>query len=242
MNSTASIRLSRMINEIHVQFHESVLTLLERVTSQALRVEPMHLLYRGAFDREQEALMVIRKSEKTAKILEQDRTRDSIFRGFSDTVKGYRNHFDEEYREAANRLWNVLMHYGNIAKKTLDAKTAATNDMMREFIKSENQEAMEKLKVTEWCEKLDEENQKFHQLMMQRYSEPLGKTTYRMKTARKETDKFYRVMTSQFEYQILTGGNDEVMNEFMIELNAIVKRFRNIMAQQFGRKNKNDEE
>ena len=72
--------------------------------------------------------------------------------------------------------------------------------------------------------------------MMRRYNEPTGKTTYRMKTTRVETDKYYRAITAHLENQVLTGNNDANMDNFLIELNAIVKRFKNILAQQFGKK------
>jgi len=235
------INLWRMINEIHVQFHESVKLLLEKYGPEALGVMQLCLLYLQALGNELEALLLISKSETTKQISEQDRVRDLIFRGFSDTVKGFRNHFNDEYREAANRLWSIFSHYGNIAKKTFDAQTAATNDLLRELDKPQMQAALEKLEITEWRDKLDDENQKFNQLMMQRYSEPLEKTTFRMRTARTETDKFYRAIVAQLNNAVLTNANDANMNEFLTELNAVIKRYKDILAQQFGKKNKTGE-
>jgi len=230
------INLARMTNEVHVQFHESILTLLERIAPQALGAETLFELYRPAFNNEVEALLIIRKSELTAKISEQDRTRDAIFRGLSDTVKGLRNHFDPEVRNDANILWNVFLHYGNITKKTLDAQTAATNDMLRELKKTELIQAIENLKLSEWVEKLDEENQKFHQMMMQRYNEPVGQTQFRMKTARIETDRYYRAIMAHIDNLALTAKNDPALNDIVTEINAIIRRFKNILAQQFGKK------
>ena len=233
---TTQINLGRMVNEVHAQFHESVKALIEKYGPEALNIVQLYLLYLQALSNELEALLIIRKSEMTEQISEQDRVRDFIFRGFSDTVKGFRNHFDAEYREAANRLWNVFLHYGNVAAKTFDAQTAATNDMLREFSKPEMQAAFEKLNLKEWCENLDEENKKFQDLMMQRYSETLDKTTFRMRTTRTETDKFYRAIVAQMDNVVLTANNDEVTNDFLTELNAVVKRFKSILAQQIGRK------
>jgi len=233
--SIISITLTRLKNEQHAQFHESVHTLFQRVTPETLGIVAIYALYLQAFKNELESLSLIVKSELTVQISEQDRVRDGIFRGFSDTVKGFRNHFDPDMREPANRLWNVLLHYGNISKKSLDAQTAAINDMLREFQRDELKTAIEILQLQQWCDKIDEENQKFHQLMMQRYSESVGKTTYRMKTARVETDKYYRAITNELDIQELTGRKTAEFNETLIELNAIVKRFKNILAQQFGK-------
>ena len=240
MDKIVSITLSRMTNEVHAQFHESVSTLIERVTPQTLKIEPLYEIYRSLLRNELEALSIITKSELTAQISEQDRVRDSIFRGFSDTVKGMRNHFDPEYHSAANKIWNIFLHYGNLTKKSLDAQTAATNDMLRELRLPQNDLAIQLLQLTGWVEKLDEENQKFHRLMMQRYSEPVGKTTHRMKTARVETDSLYRAITAHMDNRVITGDVDDSTNDFLIELNAIVRRFKNILAQQFGKRKAND--
>ena len=237
--STISISLTRMTNEVHVQFHVSVSTFMERLDLTALGLEPLGSLYRQALANEQEALLIVTKSEQTALIAAQDRTRDAIFRGFSDTVKGLRNHFDDELRNDANRIWAVFLHYGNIAVKTLDAQTAATNDMLKELKRPELIQAIENLKLNEWMEKLDEENQKFHQMMMQRYNEPVGQTTFRMKTARVETDKYYRAITAHVDNLLLTANNDPAMNDIATELNAIIRRFKSILAQQFGKKIEN---
>ena len=234
--STQTITLTRMTNEVHVQFHENVVTLVKKITPEALGIVSLCDLYLKAFDSETQVLLIITKSELTAQISEQDRMRDGIFRGFSDTVKGLRNHFDPDMREAANRLWNAFLHYGNIARKTLDAQTAATNDILREFERSDLRQAIEKLHLTDWRDKLDEENQKFHSLMMDRYNESAAQTTVRMKTARVETDKYYRAITAHADNRALTGELDDAMSGFINELNAIVKRFKNILAQQLGKK------
>ena len=229
------IRLSRMKNEVHVQFHESVNSLIVKAGAETYSFALLYALYKQAFDNETEALNIIRKSELTAQISEHDRVRDAIYRGFSDTVKGFRNHFEPETREAANRLWNVFVHYGNVAQKPLDAETAAINDILREFSRDGNAAAIDKLKLNDWVTKLSEENAKFHELMMERYGEPAGKTPYRMKTARVETDRYYRAIVAGLENRMMTGEISSD-NAFIIEWNAIVSRFKSILAQEFGRR------
>ena len=235
MKNITGITFSRMKNEVHVQFFESVNSLILKVGAATLAIELLYALFKQALDNEMESLNIIRKSDMTAKISEQDRVRDAIYRGFSDTVKGFRNHFDAEMREAANRLWSIFLHYGNVTQKPLDAETAAINDILREFERAENVTAIEKLKMGEWVTKLADENGKFHDLMMERYGESLEKTPYRMKTARLETDRFYRAIVAELENQMMTGKINPD-NGFIIELNAIVSRFKSILAQEFGRK------
>ena len=233
-----TIQFSRMKNEVHAQFHETVNSLIVKIGAATLAIELLYALFKQALDNELESLNIIRKSDLTAKISEQDRVRDAIFRGCSDTVKNFRNHFDDDMREAANRLWNIFLHYGNVTQKPFDAETAAINDILREFERAENAAAIEKLSLGEWVTKLADENAKFHDLMMERYGESLEKTPYRMKTARRETDKYYRAIVAELENQLMIGKMN-ADNGFIIELNAIVSRFKGILAQEFGRKKNN---
>jgi hypothetical protein len=239
---TAAINLARMSNKVHVQFHESVITLLERITPQALSAETIHALYRAAFDIETAALLIITRSEITAQIAAQDRERDNIFRGFWDTVRGMRNHFNIEKRDCANRLWNVFRHYGDISRLTLDAQTAATNDLIRELDRADLKQAMEDLHLVDWRNQLEIENQRFQQQMMERYTDQAGQTTVRMSTARVETDRFYRALTAHADNLLLTGSNTEAATEFVREFNVIIGRFKGILAQRLRRRSSNNEE
>ena len=232
-----TVSLSRLRNGTHAEFHENIKITIEKTGAATLGLESLFPLYCAAFSNELESLNFIRKSELTEQISEQDRVRDGIFRGLSDTVKGYRNHFDAQYRVAANKLWNVLLHYGNIARKPLDAQTAAVDDILREFQRPDLAEAIAVLQLQGWTDQLAEENTKFRTLMTDRYSEPAGKTTYRMQTARTETDRYYRGMIMLLEAKILSGYDDPEFNRFIVELNAVIRRYKDILSQEFGRKN-----
>jgi hypothetical protein len=225
-----SINTQKLKNETHVQFNGSADSLFVKFDPQALAIAPLYMPYRNALNDETEALDFIRKSEFTQKIHDQDYVRDDIFRGFRDSLKGATRHFDPQRREAAEMLLNIFNHYGNIARKSLDDETAAINDINRELNMPSNAGALNLLGMTEWQSKLVEENALFTELMAKRYSESAGKTPLRMITARAKTDKFYHAIIAQLENQNLAGIT---LNEaFIKELNAVIARFRNILAQE----------
>ena len=236
MKTINSISLVRLKNEVHAQFHEVVKSLMLEVGTEDTSYEFYYPPYKKALDNELEALLIITKSRKTVDIFDQDDDRDQIFRGFSDTVKGLTNHYDPTYRKAANVLWDLLQHFGNVAKKTFDAETAAINDLIREFQDPEVESAAETVRVRDWIEQLKHSNLKFHRLMMERYCEVTAKTTYRMKTARVETDKFYRAIVENVNHQVLLGEVTPKLQHFITELNGIVTRFKSKLAQEAGRK------
>jgi len=237
MKTVSGIALKKMINETHAQFHENVQSVFAELDTTDLPFHKLILAYKKIFGNELEALLLFTKSEITEKIVEQHRVRNDIFRGFHNTVKGLRHHYETEMRVGANRLLNnIFAHYGNITIKTFDAETAAMRDFLKEFKRPEIVVITNKLKVHDWVAKLEEENNKFHALMMERYCETTEKTTFRMKTARVETDRFYRAIVSAVEAEVLLKTENTTLTHFITELNAIIHRFKSIMAHEHGNK------
>ena len=236
--SIIKIKLASLKNDKHTEFHENVKITVEKVGAERLDIEALYLLYCKAHENELEALNFVRKSERTVQILEQDKIRDSVFRGLTNTIKGARDHFAPEERVAANKLWSVLLRYGNIINKPLDAQTATVEDILREFQKPQFAAAIDLLQLRAWTDKLTEENTKFRNLMTDRYNESTEKTSFRMKTARVEIDKYYKGIVKRLESQILSNHNlPSEFDDFITELNAVIKRYKDILAQEFGRKN-----
>ena len=238
MERLSTINFARLKNENHAQFHESVASLIERATPEAMQIEPLYNLYRQALDNELESLSVIVRSDMTDRITEQDAVRDSVYRYFSNTVKNFRNHYDAQYRVAANLLWKVFLHYGDVTRKSLDAQTAATNDIIREFEqRPELAEALTTLNLNNLKNKVAEENAKFHNLMLDRYSETTGRTTHRMKNTRVETDRYYRFIVAELEKQLMLGNTTSEFTKLTADINSAVKRHKDILAAEFGRRN-----
>jgi len=221
-------------NETHVSLHEGLKRVFLKFNLQLLGILLLYELYCSAFDEELASLDFIRKSEFTKQISEQDRVRDEIFRGLVDSVKAATNHFDPQYREAAYRLQDVLGHYGNVAKKTLDEETSAINDLILELQTPSLAAAVTLLGLNVWQTKLGDENAKFEELMAQRYTETAEKPTVRMRTSRVAVDKYYVAIVHQVENLALTG-NAEVEN-LVKEMNAVIERFKHILAQERGAK------
>ncbi|MDR1197930.1 MAG: DUF6261 family protein [Prevotellaceae bacterium] len=232
------INLHSLKSETHVQFNENANSVFVKYNPQALGIKALYDLYKTAFDNEIEALDFIRKSELTAKISAQDHRRDIIYRGFADTVKGAMRHFDQEHAEAAELLYGIIRHYGNIAQKTLDDETAAINDILREFNQPAAAAAVTLLNLQAWLDRLVEENDLLAALMSERYAETAERTPFRMKPARAETDKYYHAIVNQLENQWLAGG---VTGEaFIRELNAVIDRYKHILAQEKGERKKSE--
>jgi hypothetical protein len=237
-NLIVRINFNDLRNETHVELHESIAPVFVKYPPAQLGIEPQYAEYRPLLDTEINTLDIVRKSERTSEIEDQDHKRDSILRGFADGVKSNLHHFDPAKQEAARKVEVILEHYGNIAAKTLDQETAAIDDLLRELGTSEHSALIAALGLGDWLVELNTENERFKALMQERYEEAAQRPTTRMKTARTAVDKAWRAIVDRIEALALVNGVADY-EAFVRELNAILERYKNLLAQHQGRSKKN---
>jgi hypothetical protein len=85
-----------------------------------------------------------------------------------------------------------------------------------------------------------EENNKYKQLSDERLDDIGSKTAFRMKSARTETDKYYRNLVFHLEYLMVAGQKTDLLDKLITDLNNLVKHYKNILAQQQGKNKKDD--
>jgi hypothetical protein len=228
-------------NETHVELHESLAPVFLKYPPAQLGIEAPYAAYKLLLDTEISALDIIRKSELTGKIEEQDHQRDQLFRGFVDAVQSNLHHFDPAKQEAARKVQVILDHYGNIAVKTFDQETAAIDDLARELGTPEHSPLIDTLGLGDWLTALNAGNERFKSLMQERYGEMAQRPTTRMKNARTAVDKAWRSLTDRIEALALVNGMTDY-EAFIRDLNVVLERYKNLLAQHQGRNKKSSEE
>jgi gas vesicle protein len=234
------IHLEHLRSKTHVEYHETIRRIIEKFNPDTLGIRPQYDVYILLLSDELLVLDIILKSEITSEIHAQDHVRDIIFRGFSDAVKSALNHYDETKRNAAYKIEIVLDHYGNIATLTLDEETAAIEDLIRELKTENNTNLLTTLGLIDWLPELSNANDKFKDLMMMRYEEVSQRPTIRMKEIRTAVNKEFRNMIDQLEALIKVKGIAGY-EDFVKEINAVTERYKRILAQEAGNRNKDDE-
>jgi hypothetical protein len=224
-------------NEAHVECHESVDNVLVKHDPALLGIAPQYDEYKSKLGVEFSVLDAIFKSEHTAALEEQDHKRDRLFRGFGDAVKSSLNHFAPAKQDAARKVQAILEHYGNIAAKPLDQETAALDDLLRELATPNHAALLATLNLEDWPVELNTENQAFKTLMQERYAETAQRPTTRMKSARAAVDKTFREMIDRIEALVMVNGAASY-EAFIRELNAVLERYKNMLAQRQGRAKK----
>jgi hypothetical protein len=228
-------RYENLRNETHVELHYDFNTLAAKYGPEILGIDPLYRVYKPLFDEEVTALDVIRKSWFSVEIKRGDRERGHLYRGFAGQVKSYRDHFDEGKRKAAQALWVILKHYGNIERKNLYDETAAIADLHRELVKPENAVRVTALGLGEWLEQLAQANRHIEELFMARVEEAAKRPHIRMRSIRREVDRAFRNILDLLEIQMRVKGEDD-NKAFLAELNVCMARYRDILAQEAGRR------
>ncbi|MDR0872200.1 MAG: DUF6261 family protein [Prevotellaceae bacterium] len=224
---------AQLRNETHVEYHSEFIAAATKFNPDNLIFNPVYKTYTAAHEAETNLLDEMRKSVYTDLITAQDEKRDEVFRGFHLTVQANTHHFEQDKRERGIRLAIVFKNYGNIAKKTFDAETAAIDDLLRELKKTPFLNDIQNLKLDDWVNQLQYENEQFKRLMEARYEESGNRPNDNMRHLRGETDHAFRALLNVLDVFILLN-QDTGYPLLADNVNAIAERYKNILAQEAG--------
>jgi hypothetical protein len=238
-----------MDNETHVEFHDETGMIVEQKGAGALGVTAQYTgVYLPAKKKEAAHLDIIRNSKWTPKLKRVDVTRRDSYRGLRSSLKLLTRHPVAAIREAATELLRIVKSYGDIDRRGYDAESATSNDLLRELDLPENKELVAIAGVADWVEQLRAANKLFVEYMLERYEELGQRPDTPMKELRVATDDALDDLLDRVEAMIVLNGIDytTALAPFVAEFNALVERYKHVLAQAKGRraaaKDKEEEE
>jgi len=217
------LRTHNLRNDAHFWFHTEFLKLINESGADTLKVKPLLDSYQPLYEREDQALKKIVKSEFTAKIHEADKARDEIWSGMAETNATALKHFDPQVKEAAGRLQIVFDTYGNVANKPLNEETSAIYNILQE-LQGKYAADMEKVGITQWASELKNRNTAFDALVQGRYEEAAGKTDIVLKNARVELDEAFRAIVERVNALMVVEGVS-AYEQFAKRLNVVIDKY-----------------
>ncbi len=226
------VKLSHLRNEELFQFFTEFKTLIEEQTPESMSITEEYCKFLELYGNVDNVLEQIRKSRYTEEIAQADVERDTTFSGFRDVVKGMQSHFVTDKSKAAANLMIVFNQYGNIAKKNYSEATASIHNFLQEM-RGKFAPDVEILGLQEWVEQLDENNQEFSTLMLQRNEEQSEKNSLKMKDLRKEIEACYADIIIRIE-AVTILQSDHTLTDVVNKLNANLTRYKNTLAQRQG--------
>jgi hypothetical protein len=218
-----SFKIHNLRNDAHFQFHTEFRDLVAKQGAEALKIKPQFQAYLPLYDRVDEALKKIVKSEFTAKIHEADKARDEIYVGMTEMNAAALKHFSPEIREAAGRLKIVFDTYGNVASKPLNEETSAIYNILQE-LKGKYADDAATIGILQWVAELENRNKAFENLVKERFDETAARTDIVLKTARAELDAAYFAIRERLNALIVVEG-EAAYEAFVKTLNAVIAKY-----------------
>jgi len=218
------MHLNHLRNDAHFQFHTEFRDLVVLHNPITLKVKPQFDGYLPLYNRVDDALKKIVKSEFTAKIHEADKARDEIYLGMAETVTATLRHFNPTVRQAASRLKILFDTYGNVANKPLNEETSAIYNILQE-LKGKYTADVESVGLTEWVTELETRNGTFEGFVKERFDETASRTTdIVMKQARAQLDEVYKTIVERINALAVVEGI-EAYEAFIKTLNAVIAKY-----------------
>ncbi len=224
-----SIQLLRLRNDEHVQFNNDILKICEENNPEALKIKNQYDKLLAGTQKTEQAYLQTRGSELTKKITAEDETRDKLVTGIEQGAVFYTYHFDDEYAEAAQLLLQEIKKYGSsIARMNYQAETAALNDLIDNAKNNDKlKAAITLLGLNPWFTKLEESNNKFNDLYIERIKENAQKPDLNLKELRKETAEQYKELVKHAEANALLNPSEQYEN-FIKQINNLIDKYNNI--------------
>ena len=239
MNITRA-NLVLLRNEEWYQFFAEFKRLALEHGVEELHIEVLFIRFLALLEDADTVLEQTRASELTAKIQKLDSERDKVFNGLRAMIKAFKSHFDPEKVEAATRLFILLKLYGYLSSKGYSHETAGLYNFI-EDLKDKYAADINTLGIGDIVLKLEEINNEFGDVIMQRNEQQSTKTDLKMKDVRKELNTCYNEIINYLE-SYMTVNPEHGFEPFIKKLNTNIERYKNLLSRRKGRKTGNKTE
>jgi hypothetical protein len=229
-----NLKLINLRNDAHFQFFADLRDLVTEEGAETLKIAGQFQSLMALYQREDEALKKIIKSEFTAKIQEADKARDEMFAGMSELARIHLKHYDEAMRQSAGRLKILFDTYKKIDKKNLIEQTAAVTNILQELT-GRYAPDVAALGAGGWAAQLAARNAALNALIKERFDETAARTDIVLKDARMQVDKQYKIIVERVNALVIVEGPD-VYESFIRRLNAIIAKYALYLSAGQGRR------
>jgi hypothetical protein len=239
MESISNFYLPQLHNGENVNFHHESLEQLEKADPALLGVVEQTVEYRTVCEGLDRSIDVFSASELSSESTRRDERRTRAYSAFKAFVKVNLNDEDEENVEAAERIIAIIRGTERELGNPHDLGLAKTSTALLSLLrKLEPYSAdVERIGATGRLKKLAEANQSYIDLQFERYTEKSTKVSGDVKAARAIADATYNDIINRINAQILLTKNEAFL-PYVKTQNAIIERYRLLVAQRKGRAGK----
>lgn len=221
-----TIGLHGMTNDAHFMYMKDVENAMEtdKVAKTMERIQANVAILKAAVDKEDEYLILSKKSQYTDKITTKDKERDSIFRGYRTAVKGLLRMPVADMAKAAADLWQHLKDYDIAPNMQLERETARIMNLVDD-LDTKYAAQVKILSLKPYVDALKAANDKVNELLATRTDESAQQTAGALQKARLASDEAYLDAVCLIN-AIVVMGTDKDLTPLINYLNANIKRYK----------------
>lgn len=212
-------------------------------------------------------LLTLQKSPFTTKMVKADKDRDAAFRSLTDAVKAALGLPNEADRDAADRLRILLTSYRkSVLSSSYTEESNALYNLM-EDIDGKYATDVTLLGLGKWVNNLREAEQKFQSYRAERTQEDIAKPVEELRKVRRQMDALYHSIINVLYASLMADGlggdvaidpeslkdgvyesnvpseqRGNIVYNFVIAWNRILKKYENLLATRAGRRAKEKEQ
>lgn len=221
-----TIGLHGMTNDAHFMYMKDVENAMEtdKVAKTMERIQANVAILKAAVDKEDEYLILSKKSQYTDKITTKDKERDSIFRGYRTAVKGLLRMPVADMAKAAADLWQHLKDYDIDPNMQLERETARIMNLVDD-LDTKYAAQVRKLSLQPYVDALKAANDRVNELLATRTDDRAQQIAGALQKARVASDEAYLDAVCLIN-AIVVMGTDKDLTPLINYLNANIKRYK----------------
>ncbi|MDR0939254.1 MAG: DUF6261 family protein [Mediterranea sp.] len=212
-----------MNNAAHHNFHLDMLTIIKADKTVCAQAAKQLQVYEQAFEAEELARSISRKSFFTDAIAQGDKERDALYRTLQSNVKNFSKLNDPTTQNACKLLTQALKDYSVDADNQLSIETGGLVSLLND-LRGKYKDEVEALSLTHTVNLLYEANEKVRLIMLARNKEAGGKPAGAMRNARVILDKAYIAFAKYLNASVLMEETD-IYDPCIIQMNATIKYY-----------------
>ena len=242
------IRLSRLDNGRHFEYHNHVYNLLHAADATKIGIPAEKITaYKADLDVEEEINRETQASLNTQRMMKKDEERDDLLSFIFNTIRTNRLSPEQAMATAADELNVVAKPYYGIQKLGLDQESAFINGLLRDFQKTDNAPYVTTLKLTSALQKLETANAEFRQIYDARSATRADNKLPQAKVARAKTDDMYEqivfILKAAYYYGIAPVERPlivSIVNKMNQRMEETINAFQKSLAQKKAAKKPKD--
>ncbi len=215
-------------NNEFLQFCRSVSNYCEEADPELLNIKEPYDKFVEGTEKLGTAFGIKRGSVLTGKLVAKNAERKRLIKGIKQIANGNKNHFITEYVEAAKRLHNRIIQFGDVARKNYPSVSTILDSIV-ELSEDENElkADVSLLGLSDWIMALKASNTEFRNLNFLRTEENAAKPRLNMKELRKESVAQFRALAAHINSYALINSS-ELHLDLINRINVLTKRYNHI--------------